>query len=164
MKKRLHKLIFHSYISVYSWLNLTKDQYLAVFFESNHSDDLATLLFYAYKLLFDSTFSSLPLMSTVIFLSFRTDRSGQTVQTAPSLIRVYTVCNSLCIFWMHYSKEMPSCSTFRVITTNFLGVRIFRKFTVVINRLCFYMSLVTRKPVFGVSDQLRFKPAYSATD
>ena len=22
-------------------------------------------------------------------------------KTAPSLIRVYTVCNSLCIFWMH---------------------------------------------------------------
>ena len=30
---------------------------------------------------------------------------------------------------MHYSKEKPSFSTFRVITTNFLGVRIFRKFT-----------------------------------
>ena len=41
-----------------------------------------------------------------------------------------TVCNSLCIFWMNYSKETPSCSTFRVITTNSLGVRIFRKFTV----------------------------------
>ena len=44
-------------------------------------------------------------------------------QTAP-------VCNSLCIFWMHYSKEKPFCSTFRVITTNFLGVQKFRKFTV----------------------------------
>ena len=43
-------------------------------------------------------------------------------QTAPrssSLIRVYAVCNSLCIFWMHYSKEKPSCSTFRVITADF---------------------------------------------
>ena len=40
-------------------------------------------------------------------------------KTAPSLIRVYTVCNFLCIFWMHYSKEKPSCSTFRVITANF---------------------------------------------
>ena len=42
-------------------------------------------------------------------------------QTAPgsSLIRVYTVCNSLCIIWMHYSKEKPSCLTFRVITANF---------------------------------------------
>ena len=34
---------------------------------------------------------------------------------------------------MHYFKETPSLSTFRVITTNFLGVRIFRKFTVVCN-------------------------------
>ena len=50
-------------------------------------------------------------------------------QTAP-LIRVYIVCNSLCIFWMHYSKETPSCSTFIEITTNVLGVRIFRKFMV----------------------------------
>ena len=57
--------------------------------------------------------------STVIFLSFRTDRSGQTVQTQFRLIRVYTVCNSLCVFWMHYSKETPSCSTIRVITINF---------------------------------------------
>ena len=47
----------------------------------------------------------LPIMPiiTVIFLSFRTDRSGQTVQTQIRLLRVYTVCNPLCIFWMHYS-------------------------------------------------------------
>ena len=56
---------------------------------------------------------------TVMFLSFRTDRSEQTVQTQIRLIRVYTVCNRLCIFWMHYYKEKPSCSTFRVISTNF---------------------------------------------
>ena len=36
-----------------------------------------------------------------------------------SLIRVFTVCNSLCIFWMHYSKKKPSCSTFMVITAKF---------------------------------------------
>ena len=54
-----------------------------------------------------------------MFLSFRTDRSGQSVQTQISLIRVYTVCNFLCIFWMHYSKEKSFCSTFRVITANF---------------------------------------------
>ena len=47
-----------------------------------------------------------------------------------SLIRVYTVCNSGCIFWVHYSSVKPSCSNFRVITANFLGVRIFRIFTV----------------------------------
>ena len=51
--------------------------------------------------------SIIPIVAAVIFLSFRTDRSGQ------------TVCNSLCIFWMHYSKENPFCSTFRVITANF---------------------------------------------
>ena len=65
---------------------------------------------------------------TVMFLSFRTDRSGQTVQThiRSSLIRVYTVCTSLCIVWMHHSKETPSCSTFRVITINFWVSEILR--------------------------------------
>ena len=47
-----------------------------------------------------------------------------------SLIRVYTVCHSVCIVWTHYSMVGPHSSNFRVITTNFLGVRIFRKFTV----------------------------------
>ena len=80
---------------------------------------------------------------TVIFLSFRTDRPGQTVQTKirlllSSLIKVYAVCSSLCIFWMNYSKETPSCSTFRVITTNSLGVWIFRKFTVSVIPLVLY--------------------------
>ena len=31
---------------------------------------------------------------------------------------------------MHYSMVKPHSSNFRVITTNILGVRIFRKFTV----------------------------------
>ena len=55
-------------------------------------------------------------------------------QTAPrsSLIRVYTVCNSGCIFWAHYYSIKTSCSNFRVITANVLGVRIFRIFTVVL--------------------------------
>ena len=62
---------------------------------------------------------------TVIFLSFRADRSEQTVHTQIRLLleeqsdHGLLVCNSLCIFWMHYSKETPSCSTFRVITINF---------------------------------------------
>ena len=67
--------------------------------------------------------------NTVMMLSFRTDRSGQTVQRS-SLIRVYTVCYSLCIFWTRYSMVEPHYTNFRVITTKFLGVRIFRKFTV----------------------------------
>ena len=48
-----------------------------------------------------------------------------------SLIRVYTVCHSFCIVWTHYSMVEPHSSNFRLITTNFLGVRIFRKFTVI---------------------------------
>ena len=68
---------------------------------------------------------------TVMILSFRTDRSGQTVQTQrSSLIRVYTLCNSDCIFWMHYFTEKPPCSTFRVITAAFSGVRMFGSFAV----------------------------------
>ena len=29
--------------------------------------------------------------------------------------------------------------------------------------ICFHMDLVARKPVFGVSDKVRFKPACSGT-
>ena len=70
-------------------------------------------------------------MHTVKILSFRTDMPGQTVQTQKSsLIRVNTVCYSVCIVWTHYSMVEPRSSNFRMITTNVLGVRIFRKFTV----------------------------------
>ena len=70
------------------------------------------------------------MMITVMILSLRTDRPGQTVQTQIRLLLVYTVCNFGCIFWVHYSSVKPSCLNFRVITANVLGVRIFRKFTV----------------------------------
>ena len=50
-------------------------------------------------------------------------------QTAP-LIRVYTVCHSVCIVWTHYSMVKPHSSSFRVITTNFVGVRKLRIITV----------------------------------
>ena len=43
---------------------------------------------------------------------------------------VYTVFHSVCIVWTHYSIVEPHNSNFRVIRTNFLGVRIFRKFKV----------------------------------
>ena len=68
----------------------------------------------------------------VMILSFQTDMPRQTMQTKIRLllIRVYTVCHSVCIIWTHYSMEKPHRSDFRVITTNVLGVRIFRKFTV----------------------------------
>ena len=53
---------------------------------------------------------------------------------ANSAVRVYTVCHSVCINWTHYSIVEPHSSNFRVITTYFLGVRIFRKFTVILVR------------------------------
>ena len=56
-----------------------------------------------------------------------------------SLIRVYTVCHSVCIVWTHYSMVEPHSSNFRVITTNFLGFRIFRKSTV--SLLCIVLSM-----------------------
>ena len=78
------------------------------------------------------SFKSKLLQLTVMILSFRTDMPGQTVQTQIRLllIRVYTVCHSVCIVWTHYSMVEPHSSNFRLITTNFLGVRIFRNFTV----------------------------------
>ena len=44
-------------------------------------------------------------------------------QTQIRLLRVYTVCHSVCIIWTHYSMVEPHSSNFRVITTNVLGVR-----------------------------------------
>ena len=82
-----------------------------------------------------SMYTSLEWFITVMILGFRTDMPGQTVQTQIRLllIRVYTVCHSVCIVWTHYSLVEAYSSHFRVITTNFLGVRIFRKFTVTYN-------------------------------
>ena len=65
-------------------------------------------------------FQNVNIPSTVMILF--SDRqvwpnSADPDQTA-SLIRVYTVCYFVCIFWMHYSMVKPSCS-------NFSGVRIF---------------------------------------
>ena len=70
-------------------------------------------------------------------LSFQTECPGKQCRTRSdcskrsSLIRVYTVCHSVCFVSTHYSMVEPHTSNFRVITTNFLGVRIFRKFTVI---------------------------------
>ena len=70
-------------------------------------------------------------IATVMILSFRTEMPWQTVQTQIRLLlRVYTVCHSVCIVWTHYSMVEPQSSNFGVIATIFLGVQIFRKFTV----------------------------------
>ena len=70
--------------------------------------------------------------STIMFLSFQTDRSGQKVKTQirGAVWSGSNVCHSVHIFWMHYSIIKPLCSNFRVITANLSGVRNFKVFTV----------------------------------
>ena len=65
-----------------------------------------------------------------MFLSFWTDMQTVHWSADPDVIWVYTVCHSICIIWTHYSTVETHSSNFRVITRNFLGVRISRKFTV----------------------------------
>ena len=63
---------------------------------------------------------------TVMILSFRTDMPGQTMQTQrSSLIKVYTVCHSVCIVWSHYSMVEPHSLNFGVITIFFLWWRVY---------------------------------------
>ena len=66
-----------------------------------------------------------------MILSFRTDIPGQTVQTQIRLLLEGLRCLPFRLHsvWTHYSVVEPHSSNFRVITTNFLGVGIFRKFT-----------------------------------
>ena len=61
--------------------------------------------------------------STIMILSFWTDRSGQTVQTQIRLEEQSNRglhCLQFPLLWMHYSEVKLPCSTFRVITANFL--------------------------------------------
>ena len=61
--------------------------------------------------------------------SFRTDRPGQTVQTQIRLQSDHGLhCLPFCLHHLDYGRA--TFSNFGVIRTNFLGVRIFRKFTV----------------------------------
>ena len=63
----------------------------------------------------------------------RTVRPGQTtVNSRSSLIRVYTICHSVCIFWMHYSMVKSSLK-FRMYSNSFFfffGAQMFLTFTV----------------------------------
>ena len=47
-----------------------------------------------------------------------------------SLIAVYTVCQSVCIFWTHFCTVKPHCSNLRIITAIFLYSFFCRIFTV----------------------------------
>ena len=96
-------------------------------------------------------FSLLP--SFVLWRKYHNGQTGLGKQCRPdqtvpiSLIRVYTVCISLCIVWTHYSTVRSTCSNFRVITANFSGVQIFRIFTVT----QFHVYLSTENTVQPVS-------------
>ena len=81
--------------------------------------------------------------TTVQILCIGTDRSQQTVQTKirlllrkqsdqgrSSLIRVYAVCHSISIFWMHWCNVTSNFSIFRTIMAIVRGVPNFRIFTV----------------------------------
>ena len=76
------------------------------------------------------------IVNTVTILSFRTDRSGQTVQTQIRLLLEEQSDQGIhCLqFQLHLLGTLlfgkPSCLNFRMITANFLGVQIFRIFTV----------------------------------
>ena len=61
--------------------------------------------------------------------------SKQCRSRSDSLIRVYTVCHSICIVWMHFSMKNPYESNFRIITVYFSSVRMFRSFTVAPGRM-----------------------------
>ena len=75
-------------------------------------------------------------MSTVMTLSFRTDRSGQTVQTQIRLLLEEQSDQGLhcLLFHFHHFEKTPyglaSFFNFRYITANYFGVRKFRNFTV----------------------------------
>ena len=93
-----------------------KKKVLVVYFSADHrlsNTNLLNLLLTSYRN--DRKFS---------------DRQVLCKQCRPSLISVYTVCHSVCIFWTYYSTVKPSCSNFKVITANFSGVRTLRSFTV----------------------------------
>ena len=75
-------------------------------------------------------------VNTVKILNIGTCMSEQTVKILirlllrSSLIRIYTVCHSFCIFWRHYFLVKLNCLILRTTMVAGLGVPIFRVFTV----------------------------------
>ena len=89
-------------------------------FSMNYMYSIVTPSYWNYRLITAICF-------TVMILSFWTDMCGQNVQAQIRQQRLHCLQ-----FWLHvqYSLVKPSCLNFRVTTANFLGVRIFRIFTV----------------------------------
>ena len=85
-----------------------------------------------------------------------------------SVALVYTVCHSVCTIWTHNSMVNPHCSIFRMITAIFLGVQIFRNFTVTVHLsfwgcrfFCFVFFIFTIIPVFNANSVYPDKTSHS---
>ena len=113
------------------------------------------------------------IVTTVMTLSLRTDRSGQTVQTQIRLLLEEQSDQGLhCLhFSVHLLEALLCNQMFSVITANILGVRKFRNFTVswnshpirsldLLGHQCFKFRQRLEKTCFGIcenkgADQLR---------
>ena len=131
----------------------------------------------------ENLFKCRVIWNTAMIPNFLTGRSWQTVQTQipgqtahlGCLIRGYTVCHTICIFWMHYSTVKPSCLNLRIIKPHFSGVRIFRVVTIFVDyctksrafrhpKNCFIWAMTWQNMSSGDFDQARHKPACAATE
>ena len=83
---------------------------------------------------------SAPLLSAYGIIRFSHD-----VAYMRSLIRVYTVCHSFFIFWMHWCMLKPPCSDFRIITAQVSGILMH------VYLLPIQLSHVMRKPVLAIA-------------
>ena len=70
-----------------------------------------------------------------------------------SLIRIYTVCHSIYIFWRHYFIVKLNCFILRTTTVAGLGVPIFRVFTV--HTFCIISQVINR---LGLNSLGAFSP------
>ena len=73
-----------------------------------------------------------------------------------NLIRVYTVCHYVRIFWVHDSMVKVHCYNFRIITAIYSGVQIFRSFTV--------WDIWCKDTASGMCDQVRPEPDYLGSE
>ena len=94
--------------------------------------------------------------NTVKILNIGTYMSEQTVSILirlllrSSLIRIYTVCHSVHIFWRHYCIVKSYCFILKTATVVSQGVQIFRVFTVILN----FFLISPRKRYFDPSIEL----------
>ena len=90
------------------------------------SNPICCILNHLQFMIGSSCVSNFAFLNTVMILRFQTDSSGQTVRPRSNLIRIYTVCHYVCIFWTHYPVVKWSCSNFRIFrVSRFLWYNLF---------------------------------------